>query len=309
MNLQEQDTLIAELYKQGYSCRSISLSLGKSPGYAFDRLKRKGIDTRRSIDDRLTDEEKEEICNRYAKGESAKNILPDFSPKIISENSIIRVVRNRGLQVRPAKRYTPVDETYFDAIDTPEKAYVLGLLLADGYVIYPPRGKTPFWGIGLKEEDRYLLEFIRKEVKAEKKKFNVRQDDGFANFCITSKHMVDSLEKYSICPRKTYTVTYPENIPQKYNKDVIRGYFDGNGSVTNGRCFFYGNERILTSIRDLLVAEAGITFHKVAYNRFNHIWYFSFSRKSEAESFRGYIYRDANIYMKRKFEKLCDKTM
>ena len=52
----------------------------------------------------------------------------------------------------------------FEVINTPEKAYVLGLYYADGYVIYNPKTHTYFSAIGLKDYDEDLLNNIQEKL-------------------------------------------------------------------------------------------------------------------------------------------------
>lgn len=283
--------------------------MGKSYGYAQNRLKKMGVDTSGNLYTMLNENDIDDICQRYNNGETAKSILHDYQNVIKCENSIIKIAKNAGVKIRSAKRYTKVDETYFDVIDTENKAYILGLLLADGFVLEGKglrANRTPSWGIGLKKEDVYILEFIRQNVGAATKKFLVRKKDGFSQLIISSRHMVETLSQYSIVPQKTYKVCYPFKSKEfPCNAHVIRGFFDGNGSVTKtGRCFFYGNEEILNTIRNILVDEARMSYRRIGYNKANHIWYFSFSSKDDLAKFKNYIYSSATIYMMRKFERL-----
>ena len=55
------------------------------------------------------------------------------------------------------RRYN-LDEEYFDNINSQNKAYILGFLYADGS--NNPKKHTV--SISLQEEDRYILEWMRK---------------------------------------------------------------------------------------------------------------------------------------------------
>jgi hypothetical protein len=62
---------------------------------------------------------------------------------------------------RSARKYT-LDEHYFEAIDTEEKAYWLGFIATDGWIT-----KTGL-GIGLNVKDRSHLELFSRCVKSDK---------------------------------------------------------------------------------------------------------------------------------------------
>ena len=61
-----------------------------------------------------------------------------------------------------------LDEHYFDAIDTPQKAYWLGLLMTDGCV-YAKKEKSLRLCLTLKTEDKYLIEQFLSDLKCNKK--------------------------------------------------------------------------------------------------------------------------------------------
>ena len=62
---------------------------------------------------------------------------------------------DNGIKVRShreSRKKYDYDETYFSTIDTPEKAYWLGFIYADGYISKKQNG-NPVFGITLAEEE------------------------------------------------------------------------------------------------------------------------------------------------------------
>jgi hypothetical protein len=79
----------------------------------------------------------------------------------VNEVTIEKFLRKRGL--KKGRRLINVDESFFEKIDSHQKAYVLGLIYADGW----NNVSGNKWGIQLTEGDGYLLEKIASLIKYE----------------------------------------------------------------------------------------------------------------------------------------------
>lgn len=107
----------------------------------------------------FTQEQKEKIVKLYTEDKLS-------TPKIgkimgCNYNKICSILDEFEIKrTDNGKRKYTLNEEYFDFIDTPNKAYVLGLMCADG-CNYPPK-QTAF--ISLQESDRELLEKIKIEI-------------------------------------------------------------------------------------------------------------------------------------------------
>lgn len=126
-----------------------------------------------------------------------------------------------------ARLYSPdLDEAYFDVIDTPQKAYWLGLLMTDG-CIFEKRGKTPRVCLTLKTEDEYLIEQFLLDLHCCKKIIHTKgRRESSVQIC--SKRLCDALKSYGIVPRKTGAQSFTcPNYPEAY----LHGLIDGDGSI------------------------------------------------------------------------------
>jgi len=140
---------------------------------------------------------------------------------------------------------------YFDIIDTEKKSYFLGLLLADGCIIIENKTEKDSKyknsnsyriALSLQQEDDYVIDEFSKELGFEKEKKINNNQNGVKlrkpqrRFRFNSKYMVDTLmSKYNILPRKTLDSTFKfpfETIPEELQRHFIRGFFDGDGSVS-----------------------------------------------------------------------------
>jgi hypothetical protein len=127
-------------------------------------------------------------------------------------------------------KYSKVNENYFRTI-TPKSAYILGFICADGNIIKTKRNGG-ILSIGLKYSDKYILEYITKEISNGQvpvyKKIIKNKPYVFLNIC--RRKIVDDIIKLGIKERKSLTLKKVK-IPKKMLSYFIRGFFDGDGYI------------------------------------------------------------------------------
>lgn len=140
---------------------------------------------------------------------------------------------------RPRNRFI---YNFFEKIDTPEKAYWLGFLLADGNIYQTTLS------IKIQKADEQHLHKLLKTLKATNNIENdftiIRNNKHHSvrvRFC--SKKMTNDLIKKGITPRKSTREKLPD-FPTKFTKDFLRGFYDGDGSFH----FWLSEERIECSV-------------------------------------------------------------
>lgn len=123
-------------------------------------------------------------------------------------------------------RLKAVRHDYFQHIDSPVKAYVLGLLASDGCI------QAQHYGISLEihEKDIEIVELARNEL-APLHEIKHRSDRPAVRLGISSRQMKEDLIGLGVTPRKSLTLTYP-GIPAEYDNSFILGCFDGDGSLS-----------------------------------------------------------------------------
>lgn len=125
------------------------------------------------------------------------------------------------------RRYQ-VNESYFEKIDSHEKAYWLGFLFADGY----QDGNS--FGMELATIDRDHIEALRNALDAQHpiKTRNVLLDrKPSVTLNINSRKMCADLVTHGFTPGKTFSLKPPRIEPGLF-PSLIRGYFDGDGHVS-----------------------------------------------------------------------------
>ena len=169
------------------------------------------------------------------------------------------------------KRKSYVNLNYFENIDTPEKAYWLGFLAADGYIV----GNE--LNIQLQKQDKKHLQKFSDSINGN---LTIRDINGKNNFETTYSHyrvsiksnkMVEDLSKYGIVPKKSLILTAPPISSNLYGYWII-GYMDGDGCVSKNkkkiRISFTGTKEVLEFIKTYLNSNAVISLEHRCENTY-----------------------------------------
>ena len=265
-------------------------------------LRRNGILVRHE----LSEEDKYKICQRYLDGEVPKVICKDFH---VTSAKITQVVRDMGFQARTmsaSKKKYQINENYFDNIDDQNKAYIIGLLLADG----SRRSTGHTVSLSLQESDVDILRQICKLTDNHRpitfvnlSKKNPNYSNLYTMF-ICGDHICNALEKYGIVPRKDFKVKFPSNIDDVYYRHVIRGLLDGDGFIckTECRCGITGNKDLIEFLKMYISSKLDIHCSITIPHKGKDTRDIRISGRRQVKKFLDYIYEDANLYIRRKYD-------
>lgn len=181
-----------------------------------------------------------------------------------------------------------INENYFDDINTEEKAYLLGFFLADGCISTEhndgSRAQNFRFTVNNSIDDEEIINKFSSvicpdNIVAKKTKLNNDKVVRKPQLCVrwSSKYMFDQfISKYNITPRKTKDTTFKfpfETIPQDLVRHFIRGFFDGDGSVSshNYGNTIYFNFSFTSTSQDFLnqIADIIEPLHKDVKRHFN----------------------------------------
>lgn len=218
-----------------------------------------------------------------------------------------------------ARKHT-LNESFFHIIDTEEKAYWLGFLMADGAI--PSVGKNKPYSrlsIILKEDD---IDHLEKFIQALESDYEIKTKDlndkrGFTTSkCevnISSKELVDDLISHGVVPNKTGKELIPD-INQNLIKHFIRGYFDGDGSLAKSKSTatkYSYSFKIGTSSLKLIeqiieyFKKIGLDLHYQIYTKYSIPFYILETRKkSTVRTILNEIYSNPKICLTRKFNRI-----
>lgn len=299
---------IIKLFLEEKSISEISNELSLKNDYVFKICKESKVRNGcRNFSKELTTK----IIELYKNGMTANKIAKEY---VVSNHSITRLLQNNNIHVRSTtgERKYKINENYFDTIDTPEKAYILGLLFADGH----NELKKHTVAMSLVETDKDHLERIRSILGSEKplefldysqKLFNGYKCQNQYRLLLFNSHICKTLLGYGMVSNKSASLFYPQ-IDTALNQHFIRGYFDGNGCM----CFSQGKHYISTivstsdmcnSISQILKQEIGINSSVLdAPNKNGITQYVSISGRLQVKKFMEYLYKDADLYLDRKYQ-------
>ena len=147
-------------------------------------------------------EEYPKIKELYLDGLSSVEIGKCYG---VAHNTILYILKKLGVKRRycgEGNRIYSLDEKFFDNINSQEKAYILGLVFADGWINL----RRASLGIGLNEDDKYLLEEISQMMKSDKPLYYQKpRNNGRACYVFTpsSRYMVNRLVKLGCTSNKS----------------------------------------------------------------------------------------------------------
>jgi hypothetical protein len=125
---------------------------------------------------------------------------------------------------------------YFSIIDSHDKAYWLGFIMADGCIIYNKSQGNYYLQIALKEEDSHHLGILMGYVSPRQETPRHETVSLFGKTYHTckvtwySKEMVEDLINHGITPQKTNREKIPP-LDAQFESSFWRGYFDGDGGI------------------------------------------------------------------------------
>lgn len=202
---------------------------------------------------------------------------------------------------------------YFETIDSPDKAYFLGLIVADGCILDngTETNNKKVLNISLTEEDKYILELFNQYANFKTELSISHKEDLKPRYqlIINSSKIYNDLYNLNVRERKsTENETSMPLLKDELIPHFIRGVFDGDGiAKTNGAVGFCGCFTLLNQIKDYLVSK-GLKDNQICFNKSNNIYYIQWGAKKDRQLFFDLIYKDKlNLYLIRKFDKIKNK--
>lgn len=160
----------------------------------------------------------------------------------------VKQIRGKVSHLNLTSKKRQINETYFDDINTPLKAYFLGFIYADGWIINNEETGNYEFGMSLQSQDKYVLEKINEELGGKNIiyhqhpkevlvcKKQIAHSGHIDTLRVYSKKLVNSLIKNGIETNKSLKDNYPI-VDDSLFFDFLRGYIDGDG------CFYVDNKQ------------------------------------------------------------------
>lgn len=258
--------------------------------------------------------EKLEIIEYYYDNPHIK--VEEISEKFkLTKRTMGNLFKEFNIDSHKKNKYT-VDESFFDDIDCELKAYLLGYLFADGFVGSEKYNNIVF---SQKEEDAESVELLKKSIKYTGKlrisepgpgTFDNAQNQIVINF--SSKHMANTLRNYGLSKKELYK-SFPQ-LNDELLRHFIRGYFDGDGSVSLAKSHYKNNVYYSGAI-NFIINKNLINFFLCLFDdvhfiidqsKTDYMVYLKCHSKKDTKFFYDYFYKDSKYFLSRKKKKFDD---
>ena len=254
---------------------------------------------------------------QYQAGANYKELAKPFNVHHTSVMNWLRAIP--GFRARTAAEHHRIHQLrqdYFDKIDTQEKAYLLGLLFADGC------NTSKFISLDLLDEE--LVIAFRDSICPSKTQpvfIRIAQKNSYGPggrsvFCCrpTSVYLCQSLARQGMVPKKSLILKFPgtDVVPEELQRHFIRGYFDGDGCVSftfERRCPSYakfswrmvGTKDFLSVVGEVVKKATNVNY---SIRKMRSIFDLYISGNRQVSLVRDWMYADSTISLKRKKDKL-----
>jgi hypothetical protein len=236
------------------------------------------------------------------------------------------------------KRQYDVDHTFFDSINTEEKAYILGFLYADGTNQIKSNCENTISFTQL-EQDKDILEKINIALKSTYLLYeSIQKTNNKKKYKLTisSQKLSDRASELGAIPNKSLLLKFP-NLSIFKSEDLIRhfirGYFDGDGCIWDGKpkkmlvknekkpgefrerivhnvkFTFTGNFEFINALQDYLVKTLNFKKTKLNFSKAKetkHICTMEYSGRGQVKKLYDFMYKNATIFGNRKKTKFED---
>ena len=170
------------------------------------------------------------VVSLYQSGSSFRDIVRKLGK--ISPNTIRRMLQDADVKIRPMIHVSKrtCDESYFDIIDTEDKAYWLGFIMADGCI----RTNSHSLTVNLSTVDIGHLEKLRTCLRSDQPFYHqkdIKSTCGLTCLNICNKKLTDALSSKGIIAHNK-SIFKVENSLRRH---FWRGVVDGNGTI--GFCY------------------------------------------------------------------------
>ncbi|HLX53573.1 MAG TPA: hypothetical protein VKR58_06515, partial [Aquella sp.] len=208
-----------------------------------------------------------QIISGYQTGLSSYKLAKEFN---VHYSTILEVLKRNGIQRKGFSDYRKyaINENYFENIDSYEKAYILGFVIADGCISY--RKWQNVLKISISNKDYDHLVKIRDLmapntpiiVRPAPRPFNPSYIE--ARLSISSYKLADHLKYYGVIPRKSDCIQWSNiRIPNEFMGSCLLGIFDGDGSWIKSKNMIMfslcsGNKIFLEQLQEYLIQNLGL---------------------------------------------------
>lgn len=204
-----------------------------------------------------------------------------------------------------------LNEHWLDNLDCEEKFYFLRFFAADGC------NHGNYLEVKLKSDDRKILEKMASWFEYNGPLYeSVQKIEGadkighYVSLSIHSSYLCNRLTELGLPPRKTFSLRFPVYISNENMRHYIRGYFDGDGSITVRRtqttlspsAEFCGASAFLWDLNAIIYQKFGFSLNfRVVPRVGGDCFQAKFGKAENAFVILDWMYADCTIFLDRKY--------
>lgn len=291
-------------YHNVKSTRKVGKRFGISKGTVSKILKENGVCLKTVT---KTQKDIDMISDLYKKYGSVTKVSEITGIKSDTINKYLGDNKKKYYKHNKYEQKYSYDETIFDVIDTEEKAYWLGFMYADGCVV-DGKGYPCCATIGLQYKDwQHVVKFVD-FIGGEKEMIKFNKSKNRVDVKINNRHMSEALVRLGCIPRKSLILKFPneKQVPKHLLRHFIRGYFDGDGTLykrsRGSYCFgFVGTYDVIENITQYIQTQINISNVKMYRKDSKNTWEWKKEGVQALECAK-FLYKNANVYLDRKYE-------
>lgn len=256
-----------------------------------------------------------EIQNLYENG----MCLTKIGEKLhIDRKTLAKLFKDNGIKTRDGFEYVrkyPINEHYFDLIDTEEKAYMMGFIYADGNNLF----KNNRISIQLSSIDEEILNkfsyMVYGQIVLNKNKRTNKDGKIFeyTTLNIFNHHISQHLASLGVVERKSHKIIFPEWLDKNLYRHFIRGLIDGDGWIylpkkednrNSPNVGLICTRKMNDFLKDFFEKELGLKSYLTKANKqnFDVMCEIRIKNYHRCKIFLDWLYLDSNIYLDRKYQ-------
>lgn len=269
--------------------------------------------SKKVLEQLLSEEEKQKIIQDYQNNVSLRCLSKKYHYNRLEISKWLEDIGVKSTKGNHYRKYFH-DIDFFEKIDTEEKAYWLGFMFADGFIMdNSNRYGEDHFGLSVAADSADVIEKFKSSLQATNP---ITYDHGGNRYgkqtlhrlILTSQKTVDDLINKGCVKKKTLILEPPKFVPDELLHHFLRGFFDGDGSLIRAakkKSTYVGFEVDFTTTKAMaewiqnILGYGSISKER----RRKYTWYWKISGNQQVIKFYHYLYDDATIWMDRKYKK------
>lgn len=217
----DKDWLYQKYIVEKLPCTEISKLINVSENTIRNRLKEYGIQIRPS---KTPIDTVRKIIEDYLNGCGTVEISKKYN---LNRGVVQQILKRNNIELRRVSPWKKKYNIHFFDTYTKESCYWAGFIAADGNVKKDRNSVS----IHLQLSDLSHLEKFARAINFEG---SIEKTDSSCRITIDGEWYVKKLkENFDIVPQKTFIIAFPTKMPKEFMSDYLRGYFDGDGNVSD----------------------------------------------------------------------------